>query len=270
VAETARFFLFNINVFNRGLPGILPQLLAEAGGADVLLFNEVTRGLERDLLASTGEPWATVDGPSSHFVGILPFRMSIHVREGGPLGGLESLGSFSVGRSLSALGGRHLLAARVRGTGGSMVLALTHLSPEMPYVAGLRASVRARQLEALATHLLGVRQPGEPIVLAGDFNYSKPGGREVEHERAADLLGRRLDLVDVARERAGAGRVADTWPARGHFDAGLGPQRMDLFYVSRPLVPRVRDLTVHEWSWKRSGSDHMPVGMVLDLSAWNA
>jgi endonuclease/exonuclease/phosphatase family metal-dependent hydrolase len=264
VAETARFFLFNINLFNRGLPRILPELLAEAGGVDVLLFNEVTRGLERDLLLSTGEPWATVDGRSSHFVGILPFRMSIHIREGGPLGGLEPVGSFLVGRSISGLGGRHLLVARARAAGGSLLLALTHLSPEMPFAPGMRFAVRARQLETLTTRLLELRRPDEPILLAGDFNYTKPGGREVEHHWAADLLDRELDLVDVAGERAGAGRAADTWPARGHFDAGLGAQRMDLFYVSRSWLPRVLDLTVHEWSWKRSGSDHMPVSLVLD------
>jgi hypothetical protein len=42
---------------------------------------------------------------------------------------------------------------------------------------------------------------------------------------------------------------------------------MDLFYLSRSWMPRVRDFTVHEWSWKHSGSDHKPVSLVLDLSA---
>jgi endonuclease/exonuclease/phosphatase family metal-dependent hydrolase len=40
---------------------------------------------------------------------------------------------------------------------------------------------------------------------------------------------------------------------------------MDLFYVSRSWLPRVREFKVHEWSWKRSGSDHMPVSLGLDL-----
>ena len=262
--EPSRFFLFNINVFNRGLPGRLPELLREAGGADVLLFNEVTRGLERDLLASTRVPWVSADGRSSHFVGIIPFRMSVHAREGSPLHDLECVGSFSVGRSISGIGGRRVLVTRARWPGGSLLLALTHLSPEMPYAPGARFPVRARQLELLTTHLVRLRRPGEPILLAGDFNYSKKGGRELEQQWAADLLGRELDLVDAARE---TGKVQDTWPAQGHYDAGLGPQRMDLFYVSRGWLPRVRDFTVHEWSWKRSGSDHKPVSLVLDLSA---
>jgi hypothetical protein len=264
VREAARFFLFNINVFNRGLPGRLPSLLAETGGADALMFNEVTRGLERDLLAAAGGRWATVDGPSSHFVGVIPFRMSIHVREGSPWQGIEPVASLTVGRALFWSGGRHAVVARTRWKGGSLLLAIVHLSPEMPYAAGARFPVRARQLEALTAQLLRLRRAEEPVLLAGDFNYSKQRGREVEHRWAADFLGRELDLVDVARD---TGPVRDTWPAQGHYDAGLGPQRMDLFYLSRSWMPRVHDLTVHEWSWKRSGSDHMPVSLVLDLSA---
>jgi endonuclease/exonuclease/phosphatase family metal-dependent hydrolase len=262
--EQARFFLFNINVFNRGLPGRLPALLAEAGGADVLMFNEVTPGLMRGLLDATSERWATADGPSSHFVGVLPFRMSMHVREGSAFSGLEPVASLTVGRALFFTGGRHALVARTQWKGGSVLFVLVHLSPEMPYVAGARFPVRAHQLEALTTQLLELRRPEEPIVLAGDFNYSKRRGREVEQQWAADLLGRELDLVDVARD---TGHVADTWPAAGHYDAGLGPQRMDLFYLSRSWMPLVRDITVHEWPWKRSGSDHKPVSLVLDLSA---
>jgi len=263
--EPLRLFLFNINVFNRGLPRRLPELLREAGGADVLLFNEVTRGLERDLLAATRERWATVDGPSSHFVGIIPFRMSIHVREGSAFQSLESVASLAVGRAILGTGGRHALVARTRWRGGTVLLAVVHLSPEMPFSPGARAGVRARQIRALAEALRGLRRPDEPVILAGDFNYCRVNGREPEQEWAADFLGRELDLVDVAREPSGASLPAATWPARGHFDAGLGPQRMDLFYVSRSWLARVRDFTVHEWSWKRSGSDHMPASMILDL-----
>jgi len=259
-----RFFLFNINVFNRGLPARLPALLAEAGGADVLFFNEVTRGLMRGLVNAAGGRWETADGRSSHFVGIVPFRMSIHVREGIALHDLEAVASVLIGPSISTIGGRYALLARARWSGGTALLALTHLSPEMPFLPGARFAVRARQIRALVTHLQRLRAPGEPVVLAGDFNYSKHAGQEVEQEWAADFLGRELDLVDVAREQ---GARADTWPARGHFDAGLGPQRMDLFYVTRSWLPRVRALSVHEWSWKHSGSDHMPVSLTLDLEA---
>ena len=260
-----RFFLFNINVFNRGLPRRLPDLLREAGGADVLMLNEVTRGLERDLLAAAGGRWQTVDGPSSHFVGIIPFRMSIHVREGSALQGLESVASVTVGRAIFWTGGRHALVTRARWNGSTVLLAVVHLSPEMPYAPGTRSPVRARQIRAMAEALRRLRRADEPVILAGDFNYSRVGGHEPEQNWAADLLGRELDLVDVARERSGAALPPTTWPAQGHFDAGLGPQRMDLFYVSRPWLPRVRECTVQEWSWKHSGSDHMPVSMVLDL-----
>lgn len=263
--EPLRLFLFNINVFNHGLPRRLPELLREAGGASVLMFNEVTRGLERDLLAATGERWETVDGPSSHFVGIIPFRMSVHVREGSALHGLEPVATLPVGRAIFWTGGRHALLARARWRGSTVLLALVHLSPEMPFSPGARAAVRARQIRALAAALTASRRPDEPVILAGDFNYCRVNGREPEQEGAAGFLGRELDLVDVARERSGASLPAATWPAQGHFDAGLGPQRMDLFYVSRSWLGRVREVTVHEWSWKRSGSDHMPVSMVLDL-----
>src|SRR5262245_38568204 len=107
--ERLRLFLFNINVFNRGLPRVLPELLSEAGGADMLLLNEVTSGSMRRLLAATHDLWSTVDGPSSLFVGLVPFRMSIHLREGTGWGGLERLASVSVGRSV--LGGRRALVA---------------------------------------------------------------------------------------------------------------------------------------------------------------
>jgi len=257
--EVVRVFLFNLHILNRGVPRVLPELLGEAGGPDVMLWNEVPPGGLPKLLAATGGRWATVEGPSALFLGVAPFRMSMHVREGAALTGLEQVAS------LGLAFGRRALVARVYRGERSILLVNTHLTAELPFVAGARFFMRAKELTRLAGHLRALRGRDEPILLGGDFNFVRVRGDEVEQRWAADFLGRELDLVDVARERAGAGGVADTWPSQGHWDAGLGAQRMDLFYLSRSWMPRVRDLVVHAWPWRRSGSDHNAVSLVLDL-----
>lgn len=259
--EIARVFLFNLHCLNRGLPRVLPELLGEAGGPDVMMWNEVPPGGLPRLLAAAGGAWSTVEGPSALFLGVAPFNLSLHVRDGSALRGLER-----VGGGLGLGHGRRALVARTRWREGTLLLVNTHLTAELPFVPGARFRMRARQLTNLVAHLRRLRERDEPILIGGDFNFCRVGGDEVEQRWAADLLGRELDLVDVARERAGTAAVADTWPSQGHWSAGLGPQRMDLFYLSRAWMPRVRDLVLHAWPWKRSGSDHRALSLALDLT----
>jgi endonuclease/exonuclease/phosphatase family metal-dependent hydrolase len=221
----------------------------------VLLFNEVPIGLSGALHRSLGGDWSCARTPSARFAGMLPFQQAILTR-GRTLSFVASVG-------LGA--GRKLLVTRLTNGSQSMVVAVAHLSAEIP-VVGRRRRARERQLDRLVHGLRPLLASGEPIVLGGDFNFIRQGGREPEHERATALLGDGLGLVDVAEPRAGGGQVPDaTWPSRGHVAFGLGPQRLDLFYLSTGLAGLVRSLEVLDWPYASTGSDHRPLLLELDL-----
>ena len=98
-------------------------------------------------------------------------------------------------------------------------------------------------------------------MLGGDFNYARLGGLEPEHQEAANRLGAALGLVDPA-VRTDTVPPA-TWPSPGTPSVWLPPQRFDLFYVTRDLLPRLLSVEVFPWGLAESGSDHLP--LVLDL-----
>jgi endonuclease/exonuclease/phosphatase family metal-dependent hydrolase len=218
-------------------------------------------GAGEPLRRSLGSSWQGVAGPGARYLGVVPFAQAVLWRESPGISGVERLESLALGL------GRHALVTRVSSGEASWIAAVAHLTPQAPLAFLRRAEIRARQLERLAEGLRRVARTGEPIVLGGDFNYATVEGQEPEHRAAQAFLSRELDLVDVGAARAGSSPPTATWPTAGMSSLRLGPQRLDLFYVSRRLLERVGVFEVLNWSLAESGSDHAAVRLVLDLES---
>ena len=116
---------------------------------------------------------------------------------------------------------------------------------------------------------------GERLVVVGDMNVApeeidlarpasnrqSPGFTAEEREDFRGYLA--AGLVDVLRERnPGVPGLYTWWTARGGARARNVGWRIDLFLVSRGLLPRVRDVRILP---EVMGSDHCPIS--LDLEA---
>jgi hypothetical protein len=256
MAGELRFLLWNVAFHNYALPLWLPRLRAAAGWPGVLLLNEVPLGLGGRVGRALGPGSRAASGPGLMVLGSGILRQAVVA---GPGLGLETLGSFPIGRR-----GRRLLAARVTFGGRALTVAVAHLTNENPWRFGRRQAVRERELADLGRCLRSLAA-GEPIVLGGDFNFVRAEGVEREHERAAARLAGELGLVDVAARGTAPGLAAATWPTAGTPTPGLAPQRFDLFYVSAALAGRVVEHAVLPWTLRGSGSDHRPVWLALNL-----
>lgn len=132
-------------------------------------------------------------------------------------------------------------------------------------------------LGRLADHLAGLHQPGDPVMVAGDFNVA-PDDRDVwdpaafvgathvsDPERAA--LHRLFDwgLEDVFRRHQPEGGVFSWWDYRaGDFHQGRG-MRIDLVLMTRTLAERSTSARIDRDARKgKKPSDHAPV--VVDLA----
>jgi exodeoxyribonuclease-3 len=133
-------------------------------------------------------------------------------------------------------------------------------------------------LERLHRHLSAVSAPGEPLVVAGDFNIAPTdvdvydpkrflGATHVSEPERARLRAL-LDwgLVDLFRHRhPDAARVFSWWDYRaGDFHEGRG-MRIDLVLGTQPMIGRVEWALIDRNARKgKSPSDHAPV--LVDLS----
>ena len=133
-------------------------------------------------------------------------------------------------------------------------------------------------LDRLGAHLDAVAAPGEPVIVAGDFNIA-PTDRDVydpqafigqthvsppERERLQSLLDR--GLVDVFRHvHPDAPGVFSWWDyRRGDFHEGRG-MRIDLVLASQPVVERAEWCIIDRNARKgKQPSDHAPV--IVDLA----
>jgi exodeoxyribonuclease-3 len=135
-------------------------------------------------------------------------------------------------------------------------------------------------LDALAAHFTSRHDPSRPVALCGDFNVVPAPIDSWDEERLAGTifhtddergrLRRILDwgFVDTFREKHPETKAFSWWDYRGgafHRNAGL---RIDLLLATRPLIDRVREVTIdRDWRKKQEGrtpSDHTPVIVDLD------
>jgi len=133
-------------------------------------------------------------------------------------------------------------------------------------------------LDRLRAHLDAVTAPGEPLIVAGDFNIAPTDAdvydpaafvgqthvSEPERARLQALLDR--GLVDVFRHvHPDATGVFSWWDyRRGDFHEGRG-MRIDLVLASAPVVERVRWAIIDRNARKgKQPSDHAPVVVDLD------
>jgi exodeoxyribonuclease-3 len=115
---------------------------------------------------------------------------------------------------------------------------------------------------------------GERLVVVGDMNVApeeidlarpaanrmNPGFTDEEREDFRGYLA--AGLVDVLRERnPGVPGLYTWWAARGGARTRNVGWRIDLFLVSRELLPSVRDVRIHPDVY---GSDHCPISLELD------
>jgi exodeoxyribonuclease-3 len=133
-------------------------------------------------------------------------------------------------------------------------------------------------LDRLARHVANVAQPGDDVIIAGDFNIA-PGDPDVYDPEKyigtthtsppeRDRLGTLLDwgLTDVFRQQhPDAMKVFSWWDYRaGDFHEGRG-MRIDLVLASRSVADRAEWMVIDRNARKgKSPSDHAP--LVLDLA----
>lgn len=135
---------------------------------------------------------------------------------------------------------------------------------------------KLRWYERLRGHLEGMRNT-EPVILCGDFNIA-PDDRDVRnperwqasvlcHPDGRRALGRIAEwgLVDAFRVSHPEGGIYSWWDYRMLGFPKNDGLRIDLLYVSEPLVERIQDGWVDRDERKgKQPSDHAPV--VLDLA----
>ena len=127
-------------------------------------------------------------------------------------------------------------------------------------------------LHQLADEVTGAREPGEDLIVCGDFNVA-PEDRDVWDPAAVhggthvspperEALARLTDwgLADVFRLHYDAGGLFSWWDYRaGNFHKGLG-MRIDLMLVSEPLARRSAAVLIDRNARKgKAPSDHAPL-----------
>lgn len=170
-----------------------------------------------------------------------------------------------------------LLAARTGGLAVASVYAVNGKSVGDPAYATKLAWFDAMRVWAMETFA-----PGEPLVLAGDFNVA-PDDRDVhdpelwngknlasEPERARIAALEALGLTDLGRAAAGDVTGPFSWwdYRMGAFHRGWG-LRIDLLLGSAPVAARLVSVEVDRDERKPTGgegkpSDHAPVILTLE------
>jgi exodeoxyribonuclease III len=137
---------------------------------------------------------------------------------------------------------------------------------------------KLRWLERLRRKVAAENDPGDALVICGDFNVA-PDDRDVwnpaafvgsthvsEPERRALRALEDWGLVDVFRRHYDAGGLYSWWDYRaGNFHKGKG-MRIDLVLTTESLAARTRAVLIDRNARKGKGpSDHAPVIVDLDL-----
>lgn len=140
-------------------------------------------------------------------------------------------------------------------------------------VHGDRHAFKRRFHEALMREATRRTERGLELILIGDWNISRttqdtfPRLRTEEpHARARRHLNQELvpalDLVDAFRELHPSARRY-TWFNRLAPPGTLDAARVDYALISRSLLPRVLDATIHDTPAERGRSDHAPLTLKL-------
>ena len=116
-------------------------------------------------------------------------------------------------------------------------------------------------LESLHDWIAATYKPSDPIIMMGDFNVA-PEDRDLWSPKA--FVG---DTHVTEPERAAVARLRDWDYRRGDFHEHRG-MRIDLAYVTEPLVDRIRWALVDRFARKgKLPSDHAPLLVDIDFDA---
>jgi exodeoxyribonuclease III len=118
-----------------------------------------------------------------------------------------------------------------------------------------------------------LHEAGERIVVAGDFNTAHQPidlSRPVANQRTSGFLPEERAWVQRFLDRGFVDAFRALYPERAAYTwwtyrAGARGRnvgwRLDYYLVSQALLPRVRDVVIHD---EVPGSDHCPVSLLLD------
>jgi len=126
---------------------------------------------------------------------------------------------------------------------------------------------------ALLEECAALHKMGENIIISGDFNTAHRPidlSRPKQNERVSGFLPEERAWVERFLEHGFVDAYRSLYPQRQQFTwwtyrAGARERnvgwRLDYHLVSTELVPRVRDVIIHE---DVAGSDHCPVSLFID------
>lgn len=169
-------------------------------------------------------------------------------------------------------------ARLIAATAGGVRFACVY-APNGRTVGSVHYDSKLAWFDRLGDWLARTAQPGDPLVIAGDFNVAPTdldvwdatachGGTHVsDAERARIARLEAWGLVDAYRLRHAEGERYSWWDYRaGMFHKNYG-MRIDLVLASRPVAERVvwADIDREARKGKPTPSDHAPV--VVDLDA---
>jgi exodeoxyribonuclease-3 len=142
---------------------------------------------------------------------------------------------------------------------------------------GQRGQDRVEYKLAFYEHLLNVcdalHKKGEQIIITGDFNTAHQPidlKNPKENEKTSGFLPEEREWVQKFLDHGFADAYRKLYPDKEQYtwwtyrfaarERGIG-WRIDYFLVSEALIPRVKDVVIHE---DVTGSDHCPVELVLE------
>ncbi len=135
-----------------------------------------------------------------------------------------------------------------------------------------RLEYRSKWDKAFKSYLKKLQQE-KPIIVTGDFNvahqaidlkndksnYNKTSGyTQVEIDGLSNIL--KLGLIDTFRKSYPEIEKYSFWSMRFNARKNNAGWRIDYFFVSDSLIPKVKDAFIDNDTF---GSDHCPVGLIL-------
>ena len=136
-----------------------------------------------------------------------------------------------------------------------------------------RVGYKLEFYEALLGLLTSLHQKGESLILTGDFNTAHQPidlKNAKENKNTSGFLPEEREWVENYLKNGFADAFRRLYPEKVQYtwwttrlnarQRGIG-WRLDYFLVSESLMPRVKDVIIHD---QVMGSDHCPVELVLD------
>ncbi len=140
--------------------------------------------------------------------------------------------------------------------------------------SGERLQYKMDFYDAFLNHAEALRKKGNGIIMCGDVNTAHTEidlARPKENENVSGFLPQERAWIDAFIEKGYADTLRLFVKEGGHYswwdyktkarERNIG-WRIDYFFVSNDLVPKVKDAFIQK---EVAGSDHCPVGIIIEL-----